>query len=283
MTGTLHSRVAVVSPLVKQEDLEFLGHFGRVVVVDLVQHDHRIKNKRYRDIFTKLRLWQLTMYDKVLYVDADIVIQRSIDDLFDLPTWGVPLDREHPRYNTGMMLLHPSLERFDDMMEKLQTSKTSMSLPTVWFLTEYFNNLTKIAAENPKTFFTRSSQVVNPINLFSRWYQVYQAEFKAGYKTYLTEKKESITIYDPRVRGIHYTLSDKPWVHFGTKFLLYAPSFCVGQDERPFPNDPYFVWYSAYAKLRYSYSHMRTNAASDLPPLYLNQYLSDEENSANKG
>jgi len=72
----------------------------------------------------------------VLYADADIVPLRSIDELFDLPTWAVPMDATLPRYNTGMMLLRPSLKTFNDMIQKLHVTKTSMALPSVLFLTE---------------------------------------------------------------------------------------------------------------------------------------------------
>uniref|UniRef100_A0A0K6S9Q6 Uncharacterized protein n=1 Tax=Chromera velia CCMP2878 TaxID=1169474 RepID=A0A0K6S9Q6_9ALVE len=34
--------------------------------------------------FTKLRIWQLTVFSQVVYVDADCVVCEAIDDLFDL-------------------------------------------------------------------------------------------------------------------------------------------------------------------------------------------------------
>lgn len=64
LTGTHHARVVIVSPYVTEDEKEFLAHFAWVIVVDLVKHKHYIDNERYLDVFTKLRLWQLTMYTK---------------------------------------------------------------------------------------------------------------------------------------------------------------------------------------------------------------------------
>lgn len=261
LTGTHHARVAIVSPAVIEEDKIFLGHFAQVIEVNLIRHKHHISNERYRDTFTKLRLWQLVMYTKVLYIDADIVLLRSIDDLFDLPTWAVPMDAISPRYSTGMMLLHPSLVTFKDMMRKLRTTKISMELPDLLFLTEYHNNL--------------RTETRNQVHLFSRWYQVYQEEFAFGLNTHLTDWQESITIYDHRIRSIHYPGAGKPWMNFTHKFRRFAPSFCANEEySRPFPHEPQFLWYSMYSKMRLSYEYMNTNASTDLRPINLKSYLS---------
>jgi glycogenin glucosyltransferase len=35
--------------------------------------------------FTKLRMWQLTQYSKLVYIDADCMVVQPVDELFDLP------------------------------------------------------------------------------------------------------------------------------------------------------------------------------------------------------
>lgn len=214
------------------------------------------------------------MYSKVLYIDADIVFVRSIDELFDLPTWAVPMDPFNPAYNTGMMLLRPSLKTFDDMVEKLQSTKTSTLFGELFFITEYHNALQKAAAKSE----TSPPQII--IHFISRWYQVYQHQFLRGHKSFLTEKKESITIYDHRIHGIHYTGPDKPWVNFTSKFTRYSPSLCSPRNEQLFPNEAAFIWYILYSKMRLSYSYMKetnSNITSDLRPLNLSTYLRDQK------
>ena len=36
------------------------------------------------DNFAKLRLWQLTEYEKCVFIDADALVLRNIDRLFEL-------------------------------------------------------------------------------------------------------------------------------------------------------------------------------------------------------
>lgn len=40
-------------------------------------------------LFTKLRAWDLTQYDKVLLLDSDIILLRPLDELF---AWCTPPD-----------------------------------------------------------------------------------------------------------------------------------------------------------------------------------------------
>jgi alpha-N-acetylglucosamine transferase len=44
-----------------------------------------IETSRFRDVLAKLRLWQLTEYDKILYLDADSFLLRHLDGLFSEP------------------------------------------------------------------------------------------------------------------------------------------------------------------------------------------------------
>jgi alpha-N-acetylglucosamine transferase len=50
-----------------------------------------IKRSRFRDVLAKLRLWQLTQYDKVLALDADTLILAPLDPIFDDPDLSTPM------------------------------------------------------------------------------------------------------------------------------------------------------------------------------------------------
>jgi alpha-N-acetylglucosamine transferase len=42
-------------------------------------------NTRWKDQFTKLRIFQMVQYDRVLFIDADTILTRPIDDIFADP------------------------------------------------------------------------------------------------------------------------------------------------------------------------------------------------------
>lgn len=75
---------------------------------------------RFAQVFTKLRVWGLTEYDKVVFLDGDTVVLRNIDELFERPSLAAAPDYLMPdRFNSGVMVLDPSLERLDSMLERL--------------------------------------------------------------------------------------------------------------------------------------------------------------------
>lgn len=58
-----------------------------------------IINSRFRDVLSKLRLWQLVEYDKILYLDADSFLLANLDEIFrDTKLSG--LMRTHPSNRT---------------------------------------------------------------------------------------------------------------------------------------------------------------------------------------
>ncbi|KAK4852130.1 hypothetical protein QYF36_021322 [Acer negundo] len=67
--------------------------------------------------YSKLRLWQLTDYDKVIFIDADLLILKNIDHLFVLPELSAAAN-DLTLFNSGLMVVEPSLCKFEDMMLK---------------------------------------------------------------------------------------------------------------------------------------------------------------------
>ena len=67
--------------------------------------------------YSKLRLWQLTDYDKVIFIDADLIILKNIDKFFAYPQLSAaPNDKV--LFNSGIMVIEPSTCLFEDMMSK---------------------------------------------------------------------------------------------------------------------------------------------------------------------
>ncbi|KAF4628562.1 hypothetical protein G7Y89_g9591 [Cudoniella acicularis] len=61
--------------------------------------------------FTKINLWKLVQFRKIIYVDADMVALRAPDELFDLPdAFSAAPDIGWPDiFNTGFMVLTPNM------------------------------------------------------------------------------------------------------------------------------------------------------------------------------
>jgi len=78
-----------------------------------------------------MHLWGLTDYDRVIYLDADTMLIRNIDHLFDAALPRGPVlgqgdkqftgllamhDQFADIFNSGVMVLHPAKESIDAML-----------------------------------------------------------------------------------------------------------------------------------------------------------------------
>ncbi|KAK7397213.1 hypothetical protein VNO78_18380 [Psophocarpus tetragonolobus] len=70
--------------------------------------------------YSKLRIWQLTMYDKIIFIDSDLLVLRSIHHLFFYPQLSAAPNK-NTLFNSGLMVIEPSQCMFQKMMNK--TSK----------------------------------------------------------------------------------------------------------------------------------------------------------------
>ncbi|CAA0818392.1 Putative UDP-glucuronate\\x3axylan alpha-glucuronosyltransferase 3 [Striga hermonthica] len=68
--------------------------------------------------YSKFRLWQLTDYDKVIFIDADLLILRNIDFLFQMPEISATANNA-TLFNSGVMLVEPSECTFQLLMDHI--------------------------------------------------------------------------------------------------------------------------------------------------------------------
>jgi len=75
---------------------------------------------RFGAAYTKLRAWQLVDFDKVVLLDADTVVLKNVDDLFERPEIAAAPDFFLPdRFSSGVMVLEPEEAKFERMIQAL--------------------------------------------------------------------------------------------------------------------------------------------------------------------
>ncbi len=75
---------------------------------------------RFANTFTKLRVFELEGFDKVVYLDADTIVLQNIDDLFERPAFAAAPDFFLPdRFNSGVMVIEPDAALFARMTAEL--------------------------------------------------------------------------------------------------------------------------------------------------------------------
>lgn len=84
------------------------------------------RSHRWFSTYSKLNVFNQTQYDKVVYLDADILILRNIDELFRYQHMSaviaggmLPGKSTRRHLNSGMFVFEPSHELFKDMVSKI--------------------------------------------------------------------------------------------------------------------------------------------------------------------
>ncbi|XP_044476226.1 putative UDP-glucuronate:xylan alpha-glucuronosyltransferase 4 [Mangifera indica] len=67
--------------------------------------------------YSKLRVWQLIEYDRVIFIDADLLILKKIDKFFYFPQLSAA-GNDRSLFNSGIMVIEPSLCMFEKLMLK---------------------------------------------------------------------------------------------------------------------------------------------------------------------
>uniref|UniRef100_A0A7C9ANR7 Hexosyltransferase n=1 Tax=Opuntia streptacantha TaxID=393608 RepID=A0A7C9ANR7_OPUST len=97
----------------------------------------RAKKGSYNEYnYSKFRLWQLTDYDKLIFIDSDIVVLRNLDLLFHFPQMSAT-GNDGSIFNSGIMVIEPSNCTFRTLMG-LRKEITSYNGGDQGFLNEVF-------------------------------------------------------------------------------------------------------------------------------------------------
>ena len=95
------------------------------------------------DNFCKLRIWELEEFERVVFLDADTVVVRSIDKLFGYPEFSAAPNLyesliDMHRMNSGVFVAQPDRATFDDMLERLDAPGKFWKRTDQTFLEAYF-------------------------------------------------------------------------------------------------------------------------------------------------
>lgn len=95
------------------------------------------------DNFAKMRLWQLTEYERVVFIDADAIVLRNIDRLFAYPEFSAAPNvyenlADFHRLNSGVFVARPSAETFARMLAMLDTPDAFWPRTDQTFLQAFF-------------------------------------------------------------------------------------------------------------------------------------------------
>jgi len=139
--------------------------------------------------FSKLRAWTLTQFKKCVFLDADTLILKNVDELFEREELSASPDIGWPDcFNTGVFVFRPSLDTYDSLLQ-FAKSRGSFDGGDQGLLNDYFSwwATRDISYHLPFTY-----------NMVSNVSYTYNPAFKR---------------FGSDVKIVHFLGSIKPWHH----------------------------------------------------------------------
>ncbi|TYH79758.1 hypothetical protein ES332_D03G084500v1 [Gossypium tomentosum] len=139
--------------------------------------------------YSKFCLWQLTDYDKIIFIDADLLILRNIDFLFEMPEISA-IGNNATLFNSGVMVIEPSNCTFQILMDHINEIK-SYNGGDQGYLNEIF---------------TWWHRIPKHMNFLKHFWEGDEEEKK--------QMKTRLFGADPPILYVIHYLGNKPWLCF---------------------------------------------------------------------
>ncbi|CDY58112.1 BnaA02g35140D [Brassica napus] len=202
-TGSDKDMVALVSDGVSDYSKNLLKADGwKVERISLLANPNQVHPTRFWGVYTKLKIFNMTDYNKVVYLDADTIVVKNIDDLFKCSKFCANL-KHSERLNSGVMVVEPSQALFNDMMRKVKTL-SSYTGGDQGFLNSYYPDFPNARVFDPSL--SPEELKTRPVPDMERLSTLYNADVGL----YMLANKWMVD--ESKLHVIHYTLGPlKPW------------------------------------------------------------------------
>ncbi|GAA0185799.1 glycosyltransferase [Lithospermum erythrorhizon] len=190
MTGSKRDLVILVDDTISEYHREGLEAAGwKLHTIERIRNP-KAEPEAYNEWnYSKFRLWQLTDYDKIIFIDADLLVLRNIDFLFEMPEISA-IGNNATLFNSGVMVIEPSNCTFQLLMDHINEIE-SYNGGDQGYLNEIF------------TWWHRIPKHMN-----------YLKHFWVGDEPEKKEMKKRLFGADPPVLYVLHYLGLKPWLCF---------------------------------------------------------------------
>lgn len=190
MSGSTRDLVILVDETISEHHRGGLEAAGwKVRTIQRIRNPKAEKDAYNEWNYSKFRLWQLTDYDKVIFIDADLLILRNIDFLFTMPEI-TATGNNGTLFNSGVMIVEPSNCTFQLLMDHINEIE-SYNGGDQGYLNEIF---------------TWWHRIPKHMNFLKHFWMGDEEEIKA--------KKIRLFGADPPVLYVLHYLGMKPWLCF---------------------------------------------------------------------
>ena len=224
-TGTKSDLIALCTEGVSKNEKIILRSDGWMIrEVRTVENPYNGLSSRgiyFKGIFTKLLIWNMTEYERIIYLDADVLVVANIEHMFDCGTFCAAY-RHSDLFNAGILVVEPSASIYKDMIEKIPLI-TSYDDGDQGFLNVYFKNVVYASMFN----WSNDMRQKKPMRMSGR--------LNADMGLYYAHSEWDVPANEVRI--IHYTLGPiKPWKWWTLTSGLFDLSYLWQDVRKRLPN-----------------------------------------------
>lgn len=196
-------------------------HVERVSNPNLLGEDRR----NFKHMYTKLRIFEQDDFDKLVYIDADMLVCCNVDELFDCPHMSAvvagalhPNNADWVHFNAGFLVVEPSRALAQKMYNLIETTPSNDGSDQ-GFLQSFY-------ADWPEQASLHLDQKYNvPVFMLDVYAQ-------HGYGFSYQNGK-----LDTKISILHYWDYHKPWDFAGKKLSARSPNKL---------DQAYLLWWDTY-------------------------------------
>ena len=148
-----HDFIVLVTDDVSEESKDKLKQNDlKIVDADKIYYNGKNKDKildRYGKVdqswkmFTKINIWKQTEYSKLIYLDADTLVLKNIDELFEIDELGAVLGGSvmlnYSGIEAGVLVTEPNVKTYNNIIDALESDSYDIKMSDQSFLNDYFS------------------------------------------------------------------------------------------------------------------------------------------------
>jgi len=196
----------LVTPNISNESLNILkrNNINTIKIEPIKNPILKDPNDRRFYNYSKLNMWSLIQFDKIVYLDSDMIVMHNIDELFEKKNMsavnsGGLIKKDWMQLNSGLIVLEPSMTIFNDMKSKIGTIEKQIGKGDQAFLHEYY-------ADWPER---KELHLLHIYNLFDIHIESHRKKLGFIYDEKIQTDNEHFD--QKRIKIIHYIGQVKPW------------------------------------------------------------------------
>jgi alpha-N-acetylglucosamine transferase len=207
-TQPKHPFHLLITPNLSKETMDLL-ETSKIKLIKITPIKNPIlddpNDRRYYN-YSKLNMWSLTQFEKIVYLDADMIVLHNIDELFEKKNMSstnsggwLPDKKDWKEMNSGLIVLEPSTTLFEHMKSQVGQIEKEQGKGDQAFLHQYYHDWAE----------KKDLHLPHIYNIFDIHLKGYKKHF--GYYVDTNIQTDNKKYDEKRVKIVHYIGQKKPW------------------------------------------------------------------------